>query len=428
MSALSRLPYAAALFAFAIPASALAAAPAMPMRAVAMPDGPGKPLVEAVCTTCHQLNMITNSSGYSRDHWGKLISTMADLSGSPKQRDTIVDYLATNFPPNQTRKSTAVPGPITISMKSWKVPTLGQRSRDPVQTADGMIWWNGQFGNLVGRLNPKTGEMKEWKLPEGALPHSITPDSTGNIWYTGNGNGTVGRLDPRSGDIKVWKMPDPMAKDPHTAVFGTDGTLYFTLQNSNMVGRLIPATGEIKLVKMPTADSKPYGIKWDSQGALWMSCNGSNCVVKMDPKTMAIREYKLPKPGTTVRRLAITSDDTVWYTNSSLGFLGRLNPKTGEIKEYPSPSGAKAHPYGIEVIDDVVWYNESGVRPDMLVRFDPKTEKFQSWPIASGDVYAGIVRHMRKTPEGNLLIHQSSTNHIMMVTPSKPGQQAQLAR
>jgi virginiamycin B lyase len=128
----------------------------------------------------------------------------------------------------------------------------------------------------------------------------------------------------------------------------------------------------------------------------------------MDPVTMEVREFPTPE-GSRSRRLAITSDDMIWYVNSALGRLGRLNPKTGEIKEWPSPSGPQSHPYAIEVIDDIIWYNESNQRPDALVRFDPKTEKFQSWAIPSG---VGIIRHMRKTPDGNLAIHQSSTNRI----------------
>ena len=124
---------------------------------------------------------------------------------------------------------------------------------------------------------------------------------------------------------------------------------------------------------------------------------------------MEVREFPLPDPASRSRRLAITSDDMVWFVNSSLGRLGRLNPATGEVKEWRSPSGAKSHPYAIEVIDDVIWYNESGQRPDALVRFDPKTERFQSWAIPSG---VGIIRHMRKTPDGNLAIHQTSTNRI----------------
>jgi hypothetical protein len=86
-------------------------------------------------------------------------------------------------------------------------------------------------------------------------------------------------------------------------------------------------------------------------------------------------------------------------------------------EEWPLPSGPKSHPYAIAVVDGIIWYNESGMQPDMLVRFDPKTESFQSWPIPSGGIYAGIVRHMRPTRDGNLLIHQSSTNRILLVTP-----------
>lgn len=105
----------------------------------------------------------------------------------------------------------------------------------------------------------------------------------------------------------------------------------------------------------------------------------------------------------------------IWYVNSSQGRLGRYNPNNGKIKEWPSPSGKQSHPYAIAVIDNIVWYNESGKRPDALVRFEPASETFQSWPIPSGDVYAGIIRHMRATRDGDLLIHQSSTNSVIRV-------------
>ena len=128
-------------------------------------------------------------------------------------------------------------------------------------------------------------------------------------------------------------------------------------------------------------------------------------------------EIKLPTAGTTVRRLDMAPDGMVWYVNSGAGKLGRVNPKSGEIKEWDSPSGPKSHPYAIAVLDGAIWYNESGVRPDMLVRFDPKNETFQSWPIKSGNIYAGILRNARVTREGTLLIHQTATNRVMEVTP-----------
>lgn len=381
-----------------------------------LPEGAGKELVEAVCTACHQTNQITGSTGYTQAEWRELTGTMVDLSHVPDQWDTITKYLAANFPPNTKRKPNLVPGEFKIAFKEWKVPTLGQRARDPVEAADGTIWWAGQFGNVIGQINPKTDEMKEYQLPAGAKPHTVSLDDAGNVWYTGNSNGTVGKLDPKTGKITEYKMPDPAAKDPHTIAFDKNGTMWFTLQQSNMVGRLFPQTGEIDLKTMPIPRSNPYGIKIDARGQPIFACNGSNCIVKVDPKTMELTLTKLPIPETTVRRLDIAPDGLVWYVNSSQGRIGRYNPETGDIKEWPSPSGKDSHPYGLAVVDGVVWYNESGMRPDALVRFDPKTEKFQSWPIPSGGVYAGIVRNMRPTRDGNLLIHQSSTNRIILVT------------
>lgn len=385
-----------------------------------LPEGDGRELVAGVCTGCHQINQIKRSAGYTSRGWKELTGTMIDLSASPTEQEKIITYLAAHFPPNAKRAPTLMPGDAQISFKEWVVPTLGQRARDPVEAADGSIWWAGQWGNLIGRIDPKTGAMQEFALPDDSMPHSVTLDRKGNAWYTGNKNGTIGKLEPATGKTTVYEMPDKAARDPHTAAFDEAGVLWFTLQQSNMIGRLDPATGKITLVTMKTPRAKPYGIKIDANGVPWVACNGSNCLVKVDPATMELTEIKLPETETTVRRLDIAEDGMIWYVNSSRGRLGRFDPKTGDIREWPSPSGSKSHPYAIAVVDGIVWYNESGKRPDALVRFDPKSEVFQSWPIPSGGVYAGIVRHMRSTRGGDLLIHQSSTNRILLLELKRP--------
>jgi virginiamycin B lyase len=401
--------------------SAIAVIALVSCQATAMAQGGGlsdtqaRALVEGYCTGCHAINRISGSSGYTADEWRELTGTMIDLSDIPDEREAMIGYLAAHYPPNDRRAPVLVPGETEIRFTEWVVPTLGQRSRDPVEAADGSIWWVGQWGNILGRIDPETGAMSEYDLPAGALPHSVTLDANGKVWYTGNGNGTVGRLDPESGEITVFAMPDPAARDPHTAEFDRAGILWFTLQQSNRIGRLDPETGDIRLVEMKTAGSKPYGIRIDAEGAPWVACNGHNCLVRVDPDTMELTEIELPLPGTTVRRLDIAEDGVIWYVNSRKGRLGRFDPRTGDIREWPSPSGPDSHPYALAVVDGIVWYNESGMRPDTLVRFDPRTETFQSWPIPSGGVYAGIVRHMRPTRDGDLLIHQSATNRIIRV-------------
>lgn len=380
-----------------------------------LPDGAGREAVKALCTGCHTANTITRSAGYTHEGWRALTATMIDLSASTAKQEAVVSYLATAFPPSARRASTVVPGQAEVAFQEWVVPTLGQRARDPVEAPDGAIWWAGQWGNLIGRIDVVSGEMKEFPLPYRAMPHSVTIGRDGSVWYTGNKNATIGRLDPDTGEVTEYRMPDPSAKDPHTAVFDDDGVLWFTLQHSNRVGRLDPRSGEIRLVMMPTSGARPYGIKIDASGVPWVACNGSNCLVRLDPQSMAPTEIELPDAGTTVRRLDIAADGTIWYVNSGKGRLGKFDPRSELIQEWPSPSGPGSHPYAIAVIDGVVWYNESGVRPDMLVRFDPTSASFQSWPIPSGDIHAGIVRHMRPTRDGDLLIHQSATNRIIRV-------------
>jgi hypothetical protein len=51
-----------------------------------------------------------------------------------------------------------------------------------MEAPDGSIWWAGQFGNVIGRLDPKTGEMKEYQLPGNAYPHTVELDAKGNAW------------------------------------------------------------------------------------------------------------------------------------------------------------------------------------------------------------------------------------------------------
>jgi len=154
----------------------------------------------------------------------------------------------------------------------------------------------------------------------------------------------------------------------------------------------------------------------DSRGNLFVVQFGTNKVAAVDPKTLAIREYTLPDPGARPRRIAITSDNIVWYSDYSRGYLGRLDPATGKVTEWQSPSGPKSAPYGISAINDVIWYSESEAAPNTVVRFDPKTEKFQSWAIPGG---GNIVRNTDVTQAGDFVLANSLVNEVTLVRIAK---------
>ena len=370
--------------------------------ASALPQGEGESLGREHCSSCHRPEILERAQGYNTtSEWRELMATMVALD--EPRADLIARYLAKHFQSKPELYPTLVPGPVNIEIEEWLVPTLGQRSRDPVEGLDGSIWWTGMWASLVGRLDPLTGDVREYPLPPSARPHSIVPDFEGFIWYLGNSNGTVGKLNPLTGDIREY---DTGLADPHTGVFHPNGYFYFTAQRAGAVARLDPASGEVLTVN---TCPRPYGIKVGPDGYLYVAFNGENAIGQVDPATLEVNYFAIPHEDSRIRRLDIASDGTIWYVNSSRGKIGHLDPKTGAVREWDSPSGPKSHPYAIAVIDDVVWYNESGQRPDALVRFDPETEAFQSWAILSG---IGIIRHVWVTRDKDLLIHQSSSNRI----------------
>jgi virginiamycin B lyase len=136
-------------------------------------------------------------------------------------------------------------------------------------------------------------------------------------------------------------------------------------------------------------------------------------VGSVDPVTLQITEHALPSPDARPRRIAITPDVIVWFSDYARGYLGRFDPSTGGVKEWPSPGGRQSQPYGIAATKGAVWYSESSVRPNTLVRFDPKSEKFQTWVIPGG---GGVVRNMMPTRDGNLVLAESGVNRVALVT------------
>ena len=378
----------------------------------------GKELVDAHCNSCHALTARTGL-GYDAKGWRTVMRMMTNQGVALAKNEIapMTAYLVKAYPEKGRPAAAVVKGPLKVSMKIWKAPTPGSRPHDPLAARDGSLWYTGQMANVLGRVDPKTGQVKEYRLKTAhSGPHGLVEDTDGNIWYTGNTGALIGRLDPRTGAVTEYPMPDPQAKDPHTLIFDKAGILWFTVQNANRIGRLDPKSGEIKLLTPPTPKSRPYGMALDSKGNLFVVQFGTNKVARVDPKTLEIREYTLPDPASRPRRLAITSDDVIWYSDYSRGYLGRLDPATGKASEYPSPSGPKYAPYGISAINDVIWYSESEAKPNTVVRFDPKTEKFQSWTIPGG---GNIVRNTDVTKDGNFVLANSLANSVTLVTVPK---------
>lgn len=181
---------------------------------------------------------------------------------------------------------------------------------------------------------------------------------------------------------------------PHDPLAARDGSLWYTGQMANVLGRVDPKTGGVAEYPLKTKHSGPHGLGEDKEGNIWYTGNTGALIGKLDPKTGAVAEHPMPHPEA-------KHPHTLIFDRSG---------------EWQSPSGPKSEPYGISAINDVIRYSESGSTPNTVVRFDPKTSKFQSRAIPGG---GKIVRNTSVTADGDFVLANSLVNTITLVTVSK---------
>ncbi|AOE49597.1 Vgb family protein [Kangiella sediminilitoris] len=303
--------------------------------------------------------------------------------------------------------------PSLLTFTPYEVEWKG-RPRDPAVAPDGMVWFCGQAGNYIARLNPDTGRMKQFSVPEGSHPHNLIVDSDGFVWYAGNQNGHIGRMDPETGDIKQYPMPEAI-RDPHTLVFDKNENIWFTAQHSNAIGHLNTETGEVRYVKATEPRSRPYGIKMDSNDQPWVVLVGTNKLATVNKDDFSLEEISIPREDARPRRLEITSDDSIWYVDFRDGYLGQYIPDSDSFNEWLTPDGEGSQPYGTALDSEGrLWIGLTGPYPNVMVGFDTDSEEFISRTVVKS---GGSVRHMYFDPEEKVFWFGVDTGFIVRAKP-----------
>ena len=296
-----------------------------------------------------------------------------------------------------------------VTLDTWNVPWEGTRPRDPYLAPDGRVWFVGQQGHYAAVLDPESGDIRRYDLPDGTGPHNLIVDTDGMVWYAGNRVGTIGHLDPETGEIEIHEMPEDV-RDPHTLLFGLDDDIWFTAQNSNRLGHFVKATGETRIWEAPQVEGRagrmtgirPYGIKLDSEGNPWVVFLGTNMLGTIRRESMELETFDLPE-GARPRRLVIDSNDVIWYVDYARGKLASFDPDTHEVVEYDNPGGDGAQPYGVAIdADDRVWFVETGSVPNQFVGFDTRSKEYISVTPTSNDS-GGAIRHMYYDARNNVI-------------------------
>ena len=75
-----------------------------------LPQGPGRAVVERMCTSCHGLNVVT-AQRMTKKAWAAQVDDMVSRGaiGSADDIRQVVDYLAANFGKGQSRQASNLP-------------------------------------------------------------------------------------------------------------------------------------------------------------------------------------------------------------------------------------------------------------------------------------------------------------------------------
>jgi len=375
------------------------------------PREPGREVLEKQCMYCHGRNFFP-SKQYPEPTWNTFIDVMLGVGASGDRgamippgtfsaadRQAVLAYLTKHFGTTSERRGLRMDAQFPLDEaalgkamyveyylpldKQLDAGNKQRRTQQPHFDRDGNVWYTDRsVPNRIGRVDPRTGEMKDWMMPDPkGDPHGLTVDKDGHVFWAETVGFHLGRLDPATGSMIRYPMDSTGQRTGrgHSPVTDSRQNVWFTVIGGDMLGKWDRQTGKSTVWKVPTAGAAPYGIALDRDENVWFTEFRRCKIGKFEPKTEKFTEYAALSQPCTIRRLGIDSAGIVWYGGFNNGKLGRIDPKSGEIKEYDIPMPF-SEPYDVwPDRHDNIWISDGG-QGGTLIRFEPKTEKYTYYP------------------------------------------------
>ena len=222
---------------------------------------------------------------------------------------------------------------------------------DVIVDGRGMVWYSSFGEQNLGRLDPKTGTVTEFAIPEhkpgfptGLL--GLRSDQEGNLWFGNMYQATIAKFDRKTETFKFWPL---------------EGEENFDAAQINMVS--------------------PQGSGVD--GKVWAQNNGFAGIHRLDIASGKLETFEpfkgVPGPHN-IYDVVPDSKNNVFFTDFRQRHIGRIDAKTGQIKLYEIPTANAAPRRGSMDAQDRLWFGE--YRADRIGMFDTRTEQFREWPVA----------------------------------------------
>lgn len=365
------------------------------------------------CSHCHTLGPILKST-YDTDGWSstfarmskwdqgssisKPVSLPTGVTRAPFGNIEFAKYLSSinlggrsthNF---ELKKLPRPHGSDTkVIITEYDLPRSDAQPHDVVVGNDGAIWYDDFAEGIIGRLNPASGEVKEWEdplkrpgYPGGFL--DLEADRDGNLWAGRHDFASFAGFDKTTEKFVNWDIPvqyqNPRSATDMIAI--TSDQKVWTRDNfSQNVFKVDLQTGKLTMFDALPADMKGrpghniYGITLDSKGNMYEADIEGSYILKVDGATGKVTAYGLPTPNAGPRRMHMDSEDRLWIGEYYSKKIAVFDTRTARFQEWPVPIPWYG-PY--DVVPDKngnVWTGT--MTSDIILQLDTNTGKFRQY-------------------------------------------------
>jgi virginiamycin B lyase len=370
------------------------------------------------CTGCHTLERIVRSDHTADDfmavlermhgyvnqsipahpqlrHADRLMEEQGDQRVQVQR--SLAEYLATinlSATPKWSYPLQTLPRPsgraTHVVITEYDLPRETIEPHDVIVDADGIVWYSSFGEPNLGRLDPRSGHVTEYPLPElkpgfptGSL--GLRTDAAGNLWLGMMYQGGIARFDKQTETFRIWSLPPAANIDaaqvnmvsPQSS--GIDGKVW--TQNNGFAGihRLDIASGSIETFEpfRQAPKGEPhniYDVIPDSHNNAYFTDFRQQHIGRIDAKTGQVTLFATPTPRSAPRRGMMDAQDRLWFGEYRGNRISMFDTKTGEFTEWLAPTRWTV-PYDVTLDKNGEAWTGS-MSTDRVLRLDTKTGQF----------------------------------------------------
>ncbi|MBM3778706.1 MAG: hypothetical protein FJW23_10795 [Acidimicrobiia bacterium] len=281
-----------------------------------------------------------------------------------------------------------------VIMTQYDMPRPDTVPHDMAVAADGTPWYGDQSRMIIGKMDPKTGQFKEWSMPPLPKGHAggisdIDVDHEGNVWFPATPQegdchfGTPTRFNPKTETFET--IDDPGKHCLQFTDVGPDGKVW--MNNVSVMVRIDPKAFRIDGVfpftkgpNVPQGVHVGYQVVVNSKGNAYISDFSGSYVVGVNGSNGEVSYYPTPQRPVLPRRGQFDAQDRYWFAEYGGDRITMFDTRSNTFTQYPV--GLKyTTPYATSAPDRNGHVYASSNMSERILRLDPKTREVIEYQV-----------------------------------------------